>query len=82
MNPKNGGVSQNSGDLLGGPNHKDHGILGCILGSLYFGKLPSIVAMFYSFFPIHRQADNFVACTCFYIAENVEYSEAHFYWPG
>ena len=25
--------------------------------------------------------DSFVARTCFYI-EDVEYSEAHFYWPG
>ena len=31
---------------------------------------------------IHRRADSFVACTCFYIAEDVEYSEALFHWPG
>ena len=30
----------------------------------------------------HRWADSFVACACFYIAEDMEYSEAHFYWPG
>ena len=27
-------------------------------------------------------ADSFVACTCVYIAEDAEYSEAHFHWPG
>ena len=31
---------------------------------------------------IHDRADSFVASTCFYIAEDVEYSEAHFHWPG
>ena len=34
------GVSQNSGYLFGGPNNKDYSILGSILGSPYFGKLP------------------------------------------
>ena len=28
------------GTLLGGPHNKDYSILGSILGSLYFGKLP------------------------------------------
>ena len=27
-------------------------------------------------FPKHRRANNFVACTCFYIAEDAESSEA------
>ena len=31
---------------------------------------------------IHDRADSVVASTCFYIAEDVEYSEAHFHWPG
>ena len=34
------GVSQNYGYLFGGPNNKDYSILGSILGSPYFGKLP------------------------------------------
>ena len=33
-------VSQNEGYHLGGPNKKDYNILGSILGSPYFGKLP------------------------------------------
>ena len=33
-------VSQNYGYLFGGPNNKDYNILGSILGSPYFGKLP------------------------------------------
>ena len=36
------GVSQNQGYLFGGPYHKDYSIVGSILGSPYFGKLPSI----------------------------------------
>ena len=28
------------GTLFGGPHNKDYSILGSILGSLYFGKLP------------------------------------------
>ena len=36
------GVSQNSGYLFGGPHNKDYSILGSILGSPYFGKLPVI----------------------------------------
>ena len=28
------------GTILGGPNNKDYSILGSILGSTYFGKLP------------------------------------------
>ena len=35
------GVSQNYGYLFGGPNNKDYSILGSILGSPYFGKLPN-----------------------------------------
>ena len=32
---------------------------------------------------IHCRADSFIACACFYIAESdMEYSEAHVYWPG
>ena len=34
------GVSQKWGYHFGGPNKKDYGILGSILGSPYFGKLP------------------------------------------
>ena len=34
------GVSQNWGYLFGGPYNKDYSILGSILGSPYFGKLP------------------------------------------
>ena len=34
------GVSQNQGYLFGGPYNKDYSILGSILGSPYFGKLP------------------------------------------
>ena len=33
-------VSQNSGYLFGGPYNQDYDILGSILGSPYFGKLP------------------------------------------
>ena len=33
-------VSQNYGYLFGGPNNKDYSLLGSILGSPYFGKLP------------------------------------------
>ena len=33
------GVSQNWGYHFGGPNNKDYGILGSILGFPYFGKL-------------------------------------------
>ena len=36
------GVSQNWGYLLGGPYNKEHRILESILGSPYFGKLPSL----------------------------------------
>ena len=39
------GVSESYGYLLGGPNHKDYNILGSILGSPYFGKLPSVVLL-------------------------------------
>ena len=35
------GVSQNRGTLFGCPYNKDYSILGSILGSPYFGKLPS-----------------------------------------
>ena len=34
------GVSQNEGYLNGGPHDKDYSILGSILGSPSFGKLP------------------------------------------
>ena len=34
------GVSQNNGYLYGGPHNKDYSILGSILGSPDFGKLP------------------------------------------
>ena len=34
------GVSQNQGYHFGGPYNKDYSILGSILGSPYFGKLP------------------------------------------
>ena len=34
------GGSQNSGYHFGGPNNKDYSIMGSILGSPYFGKLP------------------------------------------
>ena len=34
------GASQNRGTLFGGPHNKDYSILGSILGSPYFGKLP------------------------------------------
>ena len=37
------GVDQNEGYFFGGPNNKDYNILGSILGSLYFGKLPNIM---------------------------------------
>ena len=37
---RNLGVSQNYGYLFGGPHNKDYSILGSILGSPYFGKLP------------------------------------------
>ena len=30
------------GTFWGGPSHKDYGILGSILGSPYFGKLPCL----------------------------------------
>ena len=36
------GVSQNSGYLSRGTNDKDYRILGCLLGSASFGKLPSV----------------------------------------
>ena len=35
------GVSQNLGVPFWGPNNKDYSILGSILGSPYFGKLPN-----------------------------------------
>ena len=38
--PKDIGVSQNLGVLFEGPNNKDYSLLGSILGSPYFGKLP------------------------------------------
>ena len=44
MQPGQLGVSQNEGYLFGGPHHKDYYILGSILGSPYFGKLPFICA--------------------------------------
>ena len=34
-------MSQNEGYHFRGPNNKDCSILGSILGSLYFGKLPN-----------------------------------------
>ena len=34
-----------------------------------------------TYFREHDWADSFVACTCFYIAEDAEYSEACFHWP-
>ena len=34
------GVSQNHGYHFGGPNNKDYSILGSMLESPYFGKLP------------------------------------------
>ena len=34
------GVSQNYGYPFGGPHNKDYSILGSLLGSPYFGKLP------------------------------------------
>ena len=34
------GVSLNEGYHFGGPKNKDYSILGSILGSPYFGKLP------------------------------------------
>ena len=38
------GISQNSAYFFGeGPQNKDYSILGFILGSLYFGKLPNWV---------------------------------------
>ena len=37
------GVSQNRGTLFGGPYNKDYSILGSMLGSPCFGKLPSII---------------------------------------
>ena len=36
----NMGISQNYGYHFGGPHNKDYSILGSILGSPYFGKLP------------------------------------------
>ena len=33
------------GYFFGGPHNKDYSILGSILGSPYFGKLPLIVAL-------------------------------------
>ena len=38
------GVSQNYGYPFEGPHNKDCSILGSILGSPYFGKLPSVQA--------------------------------------
>ena len=35
------GVSQNCGEIFLGPSNKDHHILGSILGSPYFWKLPN-----------------------------------------
>ena len=40
------GVSQNYGYHFGGPNNEDYSILGSILGSPYFGKLPFNVFAF------------------------------------
>ena len=34
------GFSQNKGYPFGGPHNKDYSMLGSILGSHYFGKLP------------------------------------------
>ena len=34
------GFPKIKGTLFGGPNNKDYNILGSILGSPYFGKLP------------------------------------------
>ena len=36
------GISSNWGHPFGGPHDKDYGILGCILGCPYFGKLPNM----------------------------------------
>ena len=41
------GVSPNWGYLFGGPYNKDCSVLGSILGSPYFGKLPSLCLMFW-----------------------------------
>ena len=38
--PQQVGSSQNHGYHFEGPHNKDFNILGSILGSLYFGKLP------------------------------------------
>ena len=43
------GVSQNWGYLFGGPYNKDYSILGSILGSPYFGKLPFILETTYNY---------------------------------
>ena len=45
------GDSQNYGYLFGGPHNKDYSILGSILGSPYFGKLPIRVATLEPFLP-------------------------------
>ena len=37
------GLSQNYGYLFGGPHNEDYSILGSILGSPYFGKLPHLL---------------------------------------
>ena len=33
-------------------------------------------------YPIHARPESFVASTFCYMAEDAEYSEAHFHWPG
>ena len=38
---RNGGFPKLGGTLFGGPHNKDYSILGSILGSPYFGKLPN-----------------------------------------
>ena len=43
------GVSQNYGYHFGGPHNKDYSILGSILGSPYFGKLPYRLESYTSF---------------------------------
>ena len=49
------GVSQNWGYHFGGPCNKDYSILGSILGSPYFGKLPNqVIAIIY-----HDMVTNF-----------------------
>ena len=53
------GVSQNQGYLFGGPHNKDSNILGFILGSPHFGKLPHSIFQNIRNGPVQKKPGHF-----------------------